>query len=69
MMAVLVPPFIESDATTIHTKHEPASTRITLFEVISALQEAAGPDDDASVVEATIDMLQSGCIRFLDEAV
>jgi hypothetical protein len=48
------------------TDQASASTRTTLFELISALQDAAGPDNDVIVLAAVIHLLQTGRIRFLD---
>jgi hypothetical protein len=69
MAAVFAAPWIESYEPVDSTEHLPASNRTTLFELISALQDAAGPDDDTTVVAAVADMLQSGRLRFLDKAV
>lgn len=69
MAAIFDAPWIESHETAVSAEHLPASHRTTLFALISALQAMAGPDDDAAVVAAVADMLQSGCIRFLDKAV
>jgi hypothetical protein len=68
MAAVSDALWTESHETVAPTEHLPASIRATLFELIAALQDAAGPDDDAAVVAAVADMLQSGRLRFLDRA-
>ena len=68
MSAVLDTLWVGSHRIAWLTEHAPASTRTTLFDVISALQDVTGPDDDATVVAAVVDMLQTGRIRFLDEA-
>lgn len=68
MSAVLYAPWIASHQIAWLTEHASASTCTTLFDVISALQDTAGPDNDATVVAAVVDMLQTGHIRFLDKA-
>ena len=67
MSAVLDAPHIESNATVLLPKPVSTSTRTTLFELISALQDAAGPDDDKTVVAVLADMFQAGRIRFLND--
>ena len=66
MSAILDAPWIESDETASVPEALPAPIYTTLFALISALQDAAGPDDDATVVAAVDDLLQTGHIRFLD---
>jgi hypothetical protein len=68
MTAVLDAPWIESDDMAGLTEPKPESTRTTLFDLISALQDTTGPDDDATVVAAVADLLQTGRIRFLNGA-
>jgi hypothetical protein len=67
MSATLEVVCVESCKTALHTAVVPASIRTSLFEVVSALQDVAGPDDDAVVVAGVADLLQSGRIRFLNE--
>lgn len=69
MAAVLDARWIESHETAVPPEHLPVSHHTTLFGLIAALQDAAGPDDDAAVVAAVAALLHSGRIRFLDQAV
>lgn len=48
-------------------RQEEAQARITttLYELIAALQDAAGPDADALVVATVVDLLRSGQLTFL----
>ena len=66
MSAILDAPWIESDEATSVTEALPAPIYTTLFALIAALQDAAGPDDDATVVAAVDDLLRTGHTRFLD---
>lgn len=41
------------------TTQAPAALTTTLYDLIAALQEAAGPDEDALVVAAVVDLMRS----------
>lgn len=64
MPVVLDTPRLEPHGHTVATEHLPATNRTTLFELVSALQDAAGPDNDVTVVAAVADLLQSGRIQW-----
>jgi hypothetical protein len=58
-------PCTEPFETALPAAQVPASIRTTLLEVVSALQDITGPDDDAVVVAAVVDLFQTGRTRFL----
>lgn len=68
MSAVLDVPAHTPDEADAITKAVP-TIRTTLFELITALQDAAEPDDDTTVVAAVVDLFQTGRIRLLGGAV
>jgi hypothetical protein len=70
---VYMPMMKQSDAEEARAKgerQEEAQARITttLYELIAALQDAAGPDADALVVATVVDLLHSGQLTFLGKA-
>ena len=69
MVDVSDQPWTDCYESGVSTAHLLAAYRTTLFELISALQDAAGPDDDATVVAVVVDMLQRGRIGFLNKTV
>ena len=46
----------------------PACTTTTLYELIAALQDVVGPDNDALVVATVVRLLRSGQLTFLGKA-
>lgn len=69
MSAVLDVSAHTPDETAAITEPVPTLTCSTLFELITALQDAAEPDDDTTVVAAVVDLFQTGRIRLLGGAV
>lgn len=66
MSTVLDAPCCETCETVRFTQDPCTSIHTTLFELISALQDAAGPGNDATVVAAVADLVETGRIRLLD---
>lgn len=64
MVAVLEAPRTASQTTARLAACAPAVPHTTLFDLMAALQDAAGPND-AAVVAAVVDLLHSQRLRFL----
>jgi hypothetical protein len=55
---------IEPPVTSAVDLAEPSRLDTTLFDLIAALQDTVGPGDDATLVAAVTDLVQTGRIRF-----
>jgi hypothetical protein len=64
MTAILEAPPVTTHSTIEVEPTESTRIETTLFDVIAALQDAADPGDDAAVIAAVAELMQTGRIRF-----
>jgi hypothetical protein len=60
MQTVLSPSTVERGGTEVHEEATPSRLTTTLYDLIAAIQEVVGAEDDALVVTTVGHLLQSG---------
>ena len=48
-------------------RQRPQTVQTTLYHLIAAMQDRHGPEDDALIVSAVMELIRAGQLRFLDE--
>ena len=67
MQIALSPSKVESGGTEEHKEATPSRYTTTLYALLAAIQDVAGPEDDAQVVATIVHLLRSGQLTWLGQ--
>ena len=67
MQTVLSPSKMERGGTEVHEAAMPSRCTTTLYELLAAIQDVMGPDDDVQVVATVVHLLRSGRLTWLGQ--
>jgi hypothetical protein len=68
MHTIMAPCKREVVASEVREKKTPSRITTTLYELMAALQDVVGPDNDTLVVATVAHLLRSGQLTFLGQA-
>jgi hypothetical protein len=68
MQTVLIPSKVKRGGTAVHEEATPSRLTTTLYDLITAIQDVVGADDDALVVATLVHLLRCGRLTWRGQA-